>query len=170
MSRSAKRQRDRALAGPQRCDDDRLPCPGRKPPFSHVQHPARPYKSAIDKSIYIGKRYARLTTPGGPGQSRQSIARPLSSPVHAASKAPADRYAGPDGAGPTGAPAELPERERCYVGPEDASWPMCSGGNTAIKGWSWPNFWADLASFSLGRGRGRAGQAVGDLPPRQSGP
>jgi hypothetical protein len=27
--------------------------------------------------------------------------------------------------------------------------------NTAIKGWSWPNFWANLASFSL-----RAAQAL----------
>ena len=27
--------------------------------------------------------------------------------------------------------------------------PYDSCGNTAIKGWSWPNFWANLASFSL---------------------
>ena len=26
---------------------------------------------------------------------------------------------------------------------------MHSCGNTAKKGWSWPNFWANLASFSL---------------------
>ena len=25
---------------------------------------------------------------------------------------------------------------------------MHSGGNTAVKGWSWPNFWANLAYFS----------------------
>ena len=28
-------------------------------------------------------------------------------------------------------------------------WPMYSCGNTARKGCSWPNFWANLASFSL---------------------
>ena len=26
---------------------------------------------------------------------------------------------------------------------------MHSCGNTAVKGWSWPNFWANLASFAL---------------------
>ena len=31
-------------------------CPGRKPPFSAVQRPARPYRSAIQKVIFIGKR------------------------------------------------------------------------------------------------------------------
>ena len=35
------------------------------------------------------------------------------------------------------------ERERRQVGPEDASWPIRSCVNTAIKGWSWPNFWAN---------------------------
>jgi hypothetical protein len=40
------------------------------------------------------------------------------------------------------------ERDSCLVGPKDASWPMLSCGNTAIKGWSWPNFWANVASFS----------------------
>ena len=44
-------------------------------------------------------------------------------------------------------------RERCQVGPNDASWSMHSCGNTAIKGLSWPNFWANLASFSLGSRR-----------------
>jgi hypothetical protein len=43
------------------------------------------------------------------------------------------------------------ERERRSVGPEDASWLMHSCGSTAVKGWSWPNFWANLASFSLGQ-------------------
>ena len=38
---------------------------------------------------------------------------------------------------------------RRQVGPEDASWPTHSDENAAIKGWSWPNFWANLASFSL---------------------
>ena len=38
---------------------------------------------------------------------------------------------------------------RRQVGPEDASWPTHSGENAAIKGWSWPNFWANLVSFSL---------------------
>jgi hypothetical protein len=33
--------------------------------------------------------------------------------------------------------------------------PMHSCGNTAIKGcWSWPDFWANLASFSLKAARG----------------
>jgi hypothetical protein len=31
-------------------------CPGRKPPFLCVKRPARPYKNAIQKQIYIGKR------------------------------------------------------------------------------------------------------------------
>ena len=36
---------------------------------------------------------------------------------------------------------------------------MHSGGNAAIKGRSWPNFWANLASFSLGfRGAGGRGR------------
>jgi hypothetical protein len=46
--------------------------------------------------------------------------------------------------------------ERCQVGPKDASWPMHSCGNTAIKGCSWPNFWACLGCFSLRRLCGRA--------------
>ena len=41
-------------------------------------------------------------------------------------------------------------REEGYqVGPNDASWPVHSRGNAAMKGWSWPNFWASLVSFSL---------------------
>jgi hypothetical protein len=39
------------------------------------------------------------------------------------------------------------ERDKSQVGPNHASWPMHSCGNTAIKGCSWPNFWANLASF-----------------------
>ena len=41
------------------------------------------------------------------------------------------------------------ERESCQVGPKDAIWPMHSCGNTDRKDCSWPNFWANLASFSL---------------------
>jgi hypothetical protein len=47
------------------------------------------------------------------------------------------------------------ERERSQAGPIYASWPMHSCDNTAIKGWSWPSFWANLASFSLVGGSGR---------------
>jgi hypothetical protein len=42
------------------------------------------------------------------------------------------------------------QRGRCE---EDAGWPMHSCGNKARKGRSWPNFWANLASFSLWRPR-----------------
>ena len=42
-----------------------------------------------------------------------------------------------------------PERERCQIGPTYASWPMHSCWNTAMEGYSWPNFWANLAAFSL---------------------
>jgi hypothetical protein len=53
-------------------------------------------------------------------------------------------------------PSPTPEthkRERCSVGPEDASWPVHSTGrgNTAMKGCSWPNFWANLVCFLLQR-------------------
>jgi hypothetical protein len=43
-------------------------------------------------------------------------------------------------------------RERCQVGPKDASWLIHYCGNTARKCWRWPNFWANLASFALGPG------------------
>ena len=54
---------------------------------------------------------------------------------------------------PRGRAARL-ERERMVpgqVGPIDASWPMHTHENTSMKGWSWPNFWADTASLSPGR-------------------
>jgi hypothetical protein len=35
------------------------------------------------------------------------------------------------------------------VGPTYASWPTHSCGNTAIQDRCWPNFWANVASFSL---------------------
>jgi hypothetical protein len=47
-----------------------------------------------------------------------------------------------------GTRARTLQRESCYVGPKDASWPMHSCGNTATKGCSWPNFWAKTASLS----------------------
>jgi hypothetical protein len=39
--------------------------------------------------------------------------------------------------------------QRRQVGPKDASWPMHSCGSTAVNGCSWPNFWANVAPFSL---------------------
>ena len=36
-----------------------------------------------------------------------------------------------------------------------------SCGNPAIKGWSWPNFWANLLSFSLGVLQQRSGIGCG---------
>ena len=47
------------------------------------------------------------------------------------------------------------ERESCWVGLKDTSWPMHSCGKTAINGCSWPNSWANVVSFSL-RHRGLA--------------
>jgi hypothetical protein len=44
------------------------------------------------------------------------------------------------------------KRERCQVGPKDASWPMHSCGNTAKKGRSWASFWANLGGVFLTRG------------------
>jgi hypothetical protein len=41
------------------------------------------------------------------------------------------------------------QRDRCQVGPKHSGWPVHSCGNTAMKGCSWPNFWANSASFSL---------------------
>ena len=49
-------------------------CPGRAPPFSAVRRRARPYKSAIQKPIYIGKRYGRLTRRAGPYRPRRGRA------------------------------------------------------------------------------------------------
>jgi hypothetical protein len=48
-------------------------------------------------------------------------------------------------------PSICGEREGCLVGPNGASWPVHSCGNAAAarKGWSWPNFWATSAAFSL---------------------
>jgi hypothetical protein len=40
-------------------------------------------------------------------------------------------------------------RERCQTGPEDAGSPMRSRGNTAGKGWSWPNFRANLSESAV---------------------
>ena len=45
------------------------------------------------------------------------------------------------------------ERESCYAGPNDANLPMHSCGSTAIRGCSWLNLWANVASFSLGAAR-----------------
>ena len=58
---------------------------------------------------------------------------------------------------------------------------MHSCGNTAIKGWSWPNFWANLASFSPGPActaarssrpscRSRAGTAASRAAGRRAAP
>ena len=41
------------------------------------------------------------------------------------------------------------QQKSCQVGPKDASGTMHSCGNTAVEGCSWPNFWANSASFSL---------------------
>jgi hypothetical protein len=41
------------------------------------------------------------------------------------------------------------ERQGCQVGATNASWLVHSCGNTSRKGWGWPNFWANLAYFSL---------------------
>jgi hypothetical protein len=46
---------------------DVVHCPGRYPSFWAVRHPARPYKSVIEK-IYYGERWCRLNAPRGPGQ------------------------------------------------------------------------------------------------------
>ena len=42
---------------------DVVPCPGRKPPFSDVKRPARPYKSATRKRLHYGKRERALNPP-----------------------------------------------------------------------------------------------------------
>jgi hypothetical protein len=48
-----------------------------------------------------------------------------------------------------------------------------SCGNTATTGWSWPNFWANLASFSLAEGPGGGHPHVGhrraQKPPQRGG-
>ena len=42
--------------------------------------------------------------------------------------------------------------EKCVrVAQKVQSRPIRSGGGTVRKGWSWPNFWANSASFSLGQ-------------------
>jgi hypothetical protein len=50
-----------------------------------------------------------------------------------------------------GAPGGSPRTSaRKVLGwPKDAGWSVHSCGGTARKGCSWPNLWADLASFSL---------------------
>ena len=54
------------------------------------------------------------------------------------------------------------KQEGCQVGPNDARWPTHSGGNTALKGWSRPNFWANSSVFLtwLVRRPGVAGHAL----------
>ena len=39
-------------------------------------------------------------------------------------------------------------KKGCQAGPNDASWPTHPCGDTATKGWSWPNSWANSAPFS----------------------
>jgi hypothetical protein len=90
-----------------------------------------------------------LVYSGGAVAQRESV-RPSPGRARPRSGSPLDGVS--DGACRSAATPAAAERERCQVGPNGASWLMHSCGNTARKGWSWLNFWANfLVSFSLGR-------------------
>jgi hypothetical protein len=66
------------------------------------------------------------------------------------------------------APRCAPAAKRVLGWPKYRSWPVHSCGNTAGKGWGWPSFWANSASFSLAVYGDDGGRPAVDAPRRGS--
>jgi hypothetical protein len=68
QSRALRRRQQAGRAAHRQQDHANDHCPGRKPAFLVFKRPTRPYKSPIQKPIYIGKREGRLNVPEGPNR------------------------------------------------------------------------------------------------------